>query len=201
MDISIRKLSPDLADAYVDFFDATPHGDCCSENTCYCITWRNDDSYSGNGGHWFPSRAERRKRAVDFVHNGSIQGYLAYQENRIIGWCNSSADCQLGISTLRSWGWPIPESRADMKIKSIFCFAIAPDFRKSGVATQLVQYACRDAARDGFDLVEAYPDKCFTTPSAAMRGPFAMYEKCGFSVLAEQGDKIVVQKILRDKGH
>ena len=34
MDIEIRKLTPDLAEEYVNFFDITPHDDNVEEHKC-----------------------------------------------------------------------------------------------------------------------------------------------------------------------
>lgn len=199
MNIEIKKLTPDLAEDYVRFFDVTPHGDYTNENVCYYVTWRNDNTYVGNGDHWYPTREERRERAIKYVKDGSIQGYLAYQDDKIVGWCNASAGCQLGVATLRSWDWPIEENRVDTKVKSIFCFAITPDVHRMGVATKLVERICRDAADDGFDFVEAYADKQFTNVLNGMRGPLAMYEKCGFNISAEKDGKIVMRKALEVK--
>ncbi len=115
-------MTPDLAEAYVHFFDTTPHNDEGDGVKCYCVTWRSDDSYVGND-HWYPSREERREHAMQFVRDGSLQGYLAYRGNRIVGWCNATADCQLGVNYLRSY-WPIEEYNAYIKVKSIFCFVV-----------------------------------------------------------------------------
>lgn len=195
MDIKIRKLSHDLSEEYVHFFDVTPHGDKKDENICYCVTWRGDDSYAGNGDHWYPTREERRERAIGFVKSGSLQGYLAYSGEKIVGWCNASADCRLGVEYLRSY-WPISEYHTDIKVKSIFCFAIAPEAQRMGVATKLLEHVCIDAAADGFDFVEAYANKELANKLDEMRGPLAMYEKCGFSICAEREGRVVVRKAL-----
>ena len=50
---------------------------------------------------------------------------------------------------------------ADIRIKSIFCFVIAPEMQRMGIATQLVERVCKDAAGEGFDYVEAYVNKEF----------------------------------------
>ena len=196
MDIEIRKLTPDLAEEYAHFFDVTPHNFNLDENKCYCVSWRNDDSYVGNGDHWFPTREERRDRAIQFVRDGSIQGYLAYRGDEIVGWCNANADCQLGINYMRSY-WPIEDYRADIKVKSIFCFVIAPEVQRTGVATKLLERVCQDAATDGFDFVEAYVNRKFTVTDHEFRGPLAMYEKCGFNKQAEREDKVVMRKTLK----
>ncbi|MDR1692287.1 MAG: hypothetical protein LBR72_02925 [Oscillospiraceae bacterium] len=90
MKINIRKLTPELAEDYARFFDVTPHDDGTVKDAlpCYCVTWRDDHSYQDDPRHWFPSREERRAKAVQYVKEGSLQGYLAYSEGEIIGWCN-----------------------------------------------------------------------------------------------------------------
>ncbi len=196
MNIEIRKLSPDLAEDYAHFFDVTPHDVNIDENKCYCVTWRSDDSYAGNGDHWFPTREERRERAVRFVKSGSLQGYLAYHNDKIVGWCNANANCRLCINYLRSY-WPIEEYRTDVKIKSVFCFVIAPEAQRMGVATKLLEQVCLDAAADGFDFVEAYVYKKFDTDPHDFRGPLAMYEKCGFTAYAEREGRAVARKALK----
>jgi len=196
MNIEIRKLTPDLAEDYARFFDTTPHDVNIDERKCYCVTWRSDDSYVGNGDHWFPSREERRRRAIEFVKTGSLQGYLAYYGDKIVGWCNANADCKGCVDYLRAY-WPIEEYRADIKVKSIFCFVIAPEMQRKGIATQLVERVCKDAADDGFDFVEAYTDVEFTDTTHHYVGFPAMYKKCGFNRCAEHEGKVVMRKTLR----
>lgn len=195
MDIAIKKLTPDLAEEYACFFDVTPHDDRShkAELPCYCVTWRSDDSYSDDNRHWYATREERRERAIHFVRSGSLQGYLAYCGDKIVGWCNANADCQGGVNYLRSY-YPIEEYNETEKVKSIFCLMIAPDAQRKGVATKLVERVCRDAAADGFDFVEAYPDKEYVPFS--FNGPLQMYINCGFAISGERDGKAVVRKAL-----
>ena len=67
MNIEIRKLTSDLAEDYAHFFDATSHDDhtAKAELPCYCVTWRNDDTYDDENTHWYPMREERRERAAN----------------------------------------------------------------------------------------------------------------------------------------
>jgi GNAT superfamily N-acetyltransferase len=153
MEIKIVKLTPGLAEDYARFFDTTPHNDTWGQK-CYCVTWRSDDSYLGDD-HWYPTSEERRAKAIEFIKEGKLQGYLAFHGNEIVGWCNATADCRLGVKQMRKWGWPIEEDNADLRIKSIFCFVIAPDMRKKGIATKLVKHICRAAADEGYDYVES----------------------------------------------
>jgi len=194
MNIEIRKLTPDLAEEYVRFFDTTSHNDEGEGTKCCCVTWRSDHSYVGNGDHWYPTQEERRAHALKFVKDGKLQGYLAYYGDRIVGWCNTTADCQFGVDYLRSY-WPIGDCNADVRVKSIFCFMIAPDMKRKNIATQLLERICKDAAEDGFDFVEAYANE-IDSPSD-FRGPLAMYEKCGFSKCAEREGRVVIRKALK----
>jgi GNAT superfamily N-acetyltransferase len=198
MDIEIRKLAPDLAEDYARFFDVTPHDVRLdkdkAELPCYCVTWRSDDSYVGNGDHWFMTREERRERAIQFIKRGSLQGYLAYRGDEVVGWCNANANCQGCVNYIRSY-YPVAEHNPDVKVKSIFCFLIAPGVQRMGVATKLVERVCQDAAADGFDFVEAYTVMEYAPPDA--RGPLQMYEKCGFITSDERDGKVVVRKSLK----
>ena len=195
MRLDIRKLTPDLAEAYAHFFDVTPHDARIDAEKCYCVTWRSDASYADGASHWFPTREERRAHALAFVRAGHVQGYLAYRGEEIVGWCNANPHCQLALDYLRGY-WPIPETRAEVRVQSIFCFVIAPELQRQGVATQLVERVCSDAAAEGFDFVEAYVNR--THEPLDFRGPLTMYEKCGFVPCGEREGRVVMRRALKE---
>ena len=161
------------------------------------MTWRGDESYARGEAHWFPTREERRTRALEFVRAGSIQGYLAYDGDKIVGWCNASADCLGCVGYLRSF-WPIEECREGIRVKSVFCFMVEPEMQRKGIASQLLECVCADAAADGFDFVEAYVNRNYVHADHDFRGPLEMYEKCGFSAYAERDGRVVVRKSLKE---
>jgi ribosomal protein S18 acetylase RimI-like enzyme len=84
----------------------------------------------------------------------------------------------------------------DKKIKSIFCFTIAPEMQRKGIATRLLERVCQDAARDGFLFVEAYPNRIITAESEDFVGYAGMYEKMGFTVYKELENMYVMRKKL-----
>lgn len=91
MNIEIKRLSPELADDYVQFFDATPHDDLIDEHKCYCVCWCNEEYKDQD----FSTAEKRRQFAYEYVRKNIIQGYLAYYEGKVVGWCNANtkANC------------------------------------------------------------------------------------------------------------
>ena len=91
---------------------------------------------------------------------------------------------------------PTEESHPDIKVKSIFCFAIAPEMRRKGIAKLLLEHVCQDAAQDGFDFVEAYPNKEYANEAEDYMGPVEIYKKSGFIVHYETARQYVMRKHL-----
>ena len=197
MNIEIRRLTPDLVGDYVSFFDTTPHADNKDEHRCYCVWWCNDD-YEGKD---FTSSMEaRRDNAIQYVKGNNIQGYLAYCDGKVVGWCNANtkADCLRCYCWRRFMGFvSTEESTPDTKVKSVFCFAIAPAMRRKGITKLLLERVCHDAAQEGFDFVEAYPKKVFTSEAEDCAGPAEVYRRSGFTVNDETDTQLVMRKQLR----
>ena len=197
MNIEIRKLTPNLVEDYVRFFDTTSHADNKDEHKCYCVWWCNDD-YEGKD---FTSSIEvRRRYAIQYVKGNNIQGYLAYCDDEVVGWCNANtkADCLKCYCWQRFMGFvPTEESNPDIKVKSVFCFAIAPEMRRKGIAKMLLERVCQDAAQDGFDFVEGYPNKEFINEAEDFVGPIEVYKKSGFNVHYETDRQFVMRKHLK----
>ena len=195
MNVEIRKLTPDLAEEYVHFFDVTPHDYNVDEHKCYCVCWCSEDSE----GRDFSTREKRRACALKYVKENVLQGYLAYYDNKVVGWCNANtkSDCLKCAAWRRNMSSiPTEELVPDLKVKSVFCFVIAPEMKRKGIATQLLKRVCHDAAQDGFDFVEAYPNKEFVS-DVDFTGPVEMYKKCGFTKYMKREDIIVMRKALK----
>jgi ribosomal protein S18 acetylase RimI-like enzyme len=193
MAIEIRKLIPDLAEDYVHFFDTTPHDTEVDEHKCYCVCWSTDD-YEGKD---FSTVEKRRKWAFQYVKSNHIQGYLAYSGDVVVGWCNANTklDCLKCASWRRFMSYvPLVESNTSIKVKSIFCFVIAPEMKRKGIATLLLERVCKDAIQDGFDFLEAYPYKESSYQSSDFGGHFEMYRKSGFHVSFEAEQGLVMRK-------
>jgi hypothetical protein len=92
---------------------------------------------------------------------------------------------------------PTEQSTLDIKVKSIFCFAIAPRMQRKGIAQQFLERICKDAVQDDFDFVEAYPNKTFIDEAEDFMGPVELYIKSGFVVCYETEQKFVMRKSLK----
>ena len=195
MDIKICKLQPEHAQEYVEFFDKTDHDDNVADHKCYCTCWSNDDCE----GKDFSTVENRREFAYQYVKGQKLQGYLAYHNGKIVGWCNANtkADCLKCVSWRRFMDFvPVDELNEGLRVKSIFCFVIAPEMRRKGIATQLLRRVCEDAAKEGFDIVEAYPFNNVKYQSSDFGGYQKMYINNGFTIHTQSDDRLVMRKKL-----
>jgi ribosomal protein S18 acetylase RimI-like enzyme len=197
MDIKIVKLEQNLVNDYINFFDTTPHSEKpdIDDCKCYCVWWCSDDS---EGKDYF-TLEKRRNYAIEYVKKNIIQGYLAYFSNEVVGWCNSNTK----IDCLKCYCWrrfmqklSAVETNLDIKIKSIFCFTIKPEFRRKGISNMLLERVCIDAKNDGFDYVEAYPNKKFENEAINFMGPYELFIKNGFKVCYETDEQYIMRKKL-----
>jgi len=191
MDIIIKKLTPELTEDYLLFFDNTPHSTGKQEHRCYCVCWA---STPGNPDEC-RTAIKRRAVAAEYIKNHYIQGYLAYYRGTVVGWCNANtkSDCYECIS----WKMFMKGVKKDnKKVKSVFCFAVAPDFRSKGIASMLLEKVCTDAEKDGFDCVEAYPNTEYLDEEQDYMGPIGMYEKLGFTIDYRKDSRYVMSRVL-----
>ena len=191
MNIEIKRLGPGMAEDYVHFFDVTPHDSETNGEQCYCVAWAGTD----NADVDLHLCAERRKYALKYVQDGSLQGYLAYLDGEVVGWCNAN-DRSLCLNS-GGWRWMMGDAPvAGARVKSVFCFVIKPELYRRGIATRLLERVCADAAAEGFEYVEAYPRGGFAGEMQEFMGPVAMYENLGFEKTGSVGDRLIMRKKL-----
>lgn len=194
MNIIVKKLSKELVEDYLNFFDTTPHSTNKEEHRCYCVCWAADDCE----GKDFSTAEKRRTIAMDYVEKGYIQGYLAYYDNKVVGWCNANdkAMCYNCMSW-KMFMQHIRKVELGNRVKSIFCFAVAPHMRGKGIATALLRFACNDAIEEGFDAIEAYPNKEFLSTEEDFMGTVGMFEKALFVREYQVENKLLMKRKLK----
>ena len=209
MELETKVLTPDLTEAYLDFFDHRAFADNSPYYPCYCNAFNmstieiekvreQSKCYGGGVENW---QKALRKSAAQMVKEGRIRGYLAFDNGIVIGWCNTNDRMnyyRVGEFDLDH----IPEDRApsdcqrERQIKSIVCFAISPEYRGKGIATQLLNQICTDARAEGYEYVEGYPSDQVQN-CLAFTGPVRLYEKAGFIEFSRMGSTIVMRKKLQ----
>ncbi|HPJ23586.1 MAG TPA: GNAT family N-acetyltransferase [Bacillota bacterium] len=182
MEFQIKKLTKDLVDDYIYFFDTENHSDNQDEHKCYCVCWCSDDHRTGLDK--MSSASKRRALAKEYISQGMIKGYLAYDKEKVVGWVNAN-DKSSCINCI-SWLINLKEvnTSTSKKVKSVFCFTVASLYRRKGVATQLLQRVIQDAREDGYEEIEAYPKKEIKHLDD-FEGPLSMYLKQGLVIKKE----------------
>ena len=212
MNLSIKKMSPLLAADYFDFFDNRAFSDNSPFYPCYCNAFQMTKEQiadvfkegGGNSEHTEGVRLALRNSAMRMVEQNMIQGYLAYDGEVSIGWCNANdkrnyirvGEFDLDDVSDHEDYIPLQQEEKAEKIKSVVCFEIAPEYRGKGIATALLNRVCEDAKQEGYDKVEVYPVLRDAYEKLDFTGPVHLYEKAGFVRISQQGKMLVMQKDL-----
>ena len=181
-----------------------PRGACAG---CWCMAWRLSRA------RWEAGRGAPNRRALKrLVQRGGPLGVLAVvreetvregAKERAVGWCSAAPRAEfVALETKRSLAtdW-------DERTWSVTCFFVAKDWRKRGLGRRLLEGAVRLARTHGATRVEGYPvpppRAGGELPAAfAWTGLPAVFERCGFSPLAESPGKrpIHVKTLAARKG-
>jgi ribosomal protein S18 acetylase RimI-like enzyme len=108
---------------------------------------------------------------------------------RVVGWCHAAPKPEI---------LNVPGDRA-ADVGAIVCFVVAPDQRRQGIATQLLDAALDHLRSRGMKTAEAYPwnevDSAKWVWSQYV-GPLSMYLKAGFEVAERREDFSIVRRSL-----
>ena len=206
----IKKLTPELAKDYFDFFDNRAFSDGSPFAPCFCNAfnlskermqkelYQKAEEYGNGFEGWVRALRESAER---MVAAGEIQGYLVFDNGVSVGWCNANERLNYYRTGEFDLHTPPEDEEATNcsgpgQVKAIVCFEISPDYRGKGIASMLLQRICEDAKAEGFKYVEAYPVKDGGYMGMAFTGPMRMYEKAGFEVVEQKGESFVMRKTL-----
>jgi GNAT superfamily N-acetyltransferase len=190
--IEIKELSSNLIDDYLEFFDNIAFSDHKEWSWCYCAFYHFDDADIKKLRE--TGKENLRSEAVDLIKRKSIQGYLAYDKNKVVGWCNCGNKTNYKRLYMCKELWEKEEE--NVKVKSVVCFIVAPEMRKKGVATKLLERVCLDAKFEGYSYIEAYPNKGGKNCFDHFHGPYKLFEKEGFNFYKEFEYGTIVRKYI-----
>ena len=139
------------------------------------------------------SFVKNRQTAEQRIGSGEMQGYLAYLDDRVVGWCNAAPRQKYPALVYDTDLAPLEDTAAG----SIVCFIVAPPFRNQGVATALLETACEGFAMGaGLRWAEGYPRVSPASPASNYHGPLQMYQQAGFEMHRQFPTFYVVRKAL-----
>ncbi|MCL2136181.1 MAG: GNAT family N-acetyltransferase [Coriobacteriia bacterium] len=194
MDITIKPLSPELAKDYFDFFEQRAFTDE-SPYRCYCqvyqMTKEQLQAASEDVIGLDPGQIAR-KVAEQQIQDGALRGYLAYANGMSVGWCN--ANDRANYPEEPAFDMPFHAPAANRE-KAVICFEIAPEYRRMGIASALLDRVINDAKTEGFKAVVGFPVARSERFEWDYPGPLQMYEKAGFiKTSPTKMDEIVVMR-------
>jgi GNAT superfamily N-acetyltransferase len=184
--LEIRALEPARGRDFFGFFDREAFPDNPMWASCYCLF----HEFKGDLRDWGKrTDAENRAEKAELVRSGRARGCLAYAGGRVVGWCHAAPRAELP-------GLRREPSVDEARVGSIVCFVVAPPYRGSGVARQLLDAACDGFRREGFAFAEGYPRRGADSAAHAYHGPLEMYLAAGFAIAREADRVVVVRRAL-----
>ena len=192
--ISIKRLTSELNDDYLDFFDNRAFTDDNPNGPCYCTSANQKEEEIQRMVSEFRTYGVKetvRRYAMEMLNQNRIQGYLAYDGAVSVGWCNAA--------DMESYTGFVPEfarKNACGKTISIVCFEIAPEYRGMGIASAFIERVCNDARSEGYTAVEGYAMLSDKRNDFDYQGPVRLYEKAGFKEAARENGQVVMRKVL-----
>ena len=187
MDILIKPLSADLLNDYLFFFDNVVHTENPDWSKCYCY------SFHFIGDEDQTNKEDNRSSVIQLITDNKMHGYLAYCDNKPIGWCN--VNNRLNYEKLLKY-YDLIDNPTD-RVCSIVCFNVSPDFRRKGIAQKILEQIIIDYSTQDYDYLEAYPGKGKLSCEKNFKGPLDLYEKYNFQITKEYADYYVVRNYLR----
>lgn len=192
--IVILPLTSELNADYLDFFDNRAFTDDNPNGPCYCTSPNQDEEQIQKMISEFKSfgvKETLRKYAVEMLGKNRIHGYLAYDGDQSIGWCNAA--------DIESYAGFVPAFARNItcgKTISIVCFEIAPAYRRMGIASAFIDRICSDAKSKGYVAVEGYPALSDQENEYHYQGSSNLYQKAGFMEVAREKGQAVMRKML-----
>ncbi|MEY4962173.1 MAG: hypothetical protein RLZZ249_870 [Actinomycetota bacterium] len=164
--IEIRRLTVNELEPYLVFMDGPAFKSQPQWQGCYCQFYLNTREQNKDPG---ALGAVNRNRACDRLVDGTMQGYVALSEGKVIGW--------MAANSFKNFV-ELPGDEED--VAAIICFVVESEYQRRGVATKMLNFALADLPNHGYRAVNAAPLASGEFVSHGYRGPRSMFEKAGF---------------------
>jgi GNAT superfamily N-acetyltransferase len=163
--VAIRPLTPAELDDFLGFMEGPAFETNPQWAGCYCQFYLNKEQPSPENRF-----AENRKTACDRITAKTMQGYLAYEGDEVIGW----------VAANKANNFVALPATSDDAAR-IICFIVADGHQGKGVSTQLLNYAIEDLRSQGYKSIEAAPRAAESFDQTGYRGKMSTFLKAGFT--------------------
>lgn len=189
MSFRIVPLKPDMADIFTDYLSSLDFTHAPYFATCYCRYYHincSDNEWMERTG------VQNREESVAAIKDGSMKGYLAFDEDKCIGWMNANAvDSYLRVKDSLL---PYAEGK---KSGLAICFVIHPEYRNKGLATTLLETAIQGFKEEGYEVVFGLSTKNADIPLVNQySGTYSMFSKLDFEEVGVLGHRVILKKEL-----
>ena len=169
----IRPMTIHDSQIWIDWMDKADYHHQPEWKGCYCRYYETN----GSTDEWkLKLGEENRNEAIQAIKEGYMHGYMAFEDDQLIGWAN--AGHWENYPRLSAYATPY----ANMDTAMIVCFYVDPRYRQKGVMNALLTYALDDLKGLGYVQVLVMPqakDMSVTTYS----GSIQWYKSHGFKAL------------------
>ena len=157
---------------------------CSVARGCWCMYYRVSGKESGYTRPGDEQRARSKAALKALVQEDPPPGLIGYLGETPVGWI--SLGPREDYAKLANS--PTMKSVDDQPVWSVVCFVVPSEYRKQGVARDLLAGAIRYARKRGVRLLEAYPvDKAHPSASdAPWFGSKSMFDEAGFEEIARR---------------
>ena len=165
----IKEMKPEHKSDWFDFFDNKAFSDHEDWKGCYCT-----GPFTPRIKEYENANRKRRDYATWLMEKGMMRGYLAYEDGKVVGWCNVNDKSVFSkYNNIQT---------DEENVISITCFVIQKEYRGKGIAQKILDKIIADTKMNHKNIIEAYPRPNSRTEYGNFHGPAAMYAKNGFKL-------------------
>ncbi len=157
------------------------HGDPASAGWCWCVAWWTE-TWEGFGER---SSQDNRLLREELMARGDRDGWLAYVEGQVVGWCQVGPRDRLP-KLLASYALSPDDS-----VWAVTCFFVLPPYRGRGVSSALLDAALADLQYRGVTTVQAFPRRGDLPAEDVWTGPEAVFVGAGFRCVRDDPSRPV----------
>lgn len=181
MTLVVQPLTPERWTDLETIFEARG---CSVARGCWCMYYRISGKETGFTRPGDAQRARSKAALKALARDDPPPGLLGYRDGVPVGWISLGPRADYA-KLARS---PTMKAVDEQPVWSIVCFVVPSEYRKQGVARDLLAGAIRWARERGVRLLEAYPvDKSHPSASdAPWFGSKTLFDEAGFEEVARR---------------